>query len=120
VNNIISILILLILTVITGWGDTQFFIHSSQIWQKGRIIWPEIVKSTFGVSIAIVSYWLALKYLQEFKIISAEIQTILWFLIVIIGVAAVSGKFSTWPATEKIISLVIIVGLGWLLIKTGG
>jgi hypothetical protein len=26
----------------------QGFVHSSNIWQSGKLIWPEVMKSAFG------------------------------------------------------------------------
>jgi hypothetical protein len=50
---------------------------------------------------------------------SAEIQTAVWFAMTIIGVVIFSGRFFTWPRLEQIVATLVLVGLGWLLVRTG-
>lgn len=48
---------------------------------------------------------------------SAELQTTVWFAMTIIGVVIFSGKFLAWPRLEQVVA--VLVGLGWLLARTG-
>jgi hypothetical protein len=50
---------------------------------------------------------------------SAEIQTAVWFAMTIIGVVLFSGRLFTWPRVEQIVAALVLVGLGWLLVRTG-
>ena len=50
---------------------------------------------------------------------SAEIQTAPWFAMTIIGVVIFSGRFFSWPRLEQIVATLVLVGLGWLLVRTG-
>ena len=37
----------------------------------------------------------------------------------IIGVVIFSGRFFTWPRLEQFVAVLVLVGLGWLLVRTG-
>jgi hypothetical protein len=50
---------------------------------------------------------------------SAELQTIVWFAMTIIGVVVFSGKFLAWPRLEQGVAVLVLIGLGWLLARTG-
>ena len=50
---------------------------------------------------------------------SAEVQTAVWFAMTIIGVVIFSGRFFSWPRLEQIVAALVLVGLGWLLVRTG-
>ena len=117
----ISILFLLIVfTLISGLADAQGFVHASSIWSGGKLIWPEIVKSALGFGLGMVAYWVCVRFLQDFRIISPEIQTIGWFTATIIGVALFSGKFLHWQVFDQMVGIAILCGFAWLLFRTGG
>src|SRR5215470_6268689 len=84
------------ITLVSGVGDSQGFIHAAKIWQSGKLVFSELGKSALGFSVGIGSYWLGVKYLKEFGVISPETQTLIWFGITIVGVAFISGKFFRW------------------------
>ena len=119
-NKIFAIILIIILTILSGMGDSQGFLHSSLVWKNGKFIWSEAGKSTLGFGFGILLYWFAIKYMQQVGIISAEIQTVAWFTVTIIGVAIVSGKFIQWGAIDKIISIGVLIGISLLLFRTGG
>ncbi|GAC1349586.1 MAG: hypothetical protein NVSMB27_24110 [Ktedonobacteraceae bacterium] len=117
----ISIVILLIMfTIISGLADAQGFVHASNIWQSGKPIWPEIMKSALGFGIGMVAYWFCVRFLQDFRIISPEIQTLGWFTATIIGVALFSGKFLHWHIVDQSVGIAVLCGVAWLLFRTGG
>jgi hypothetical protein len=114
-----TVIIILVLTLISGWGDSQGFVHSSKVWEKGKFIWSEAGLSALGYIFGTVVFWLAIKYLQEVKVFSAEVQTLFWFSTVIVGVAIASGKFFQWDAIDKIIGIAVLVGIAILLFRVG-
>lgn len=107
-------------TLISGIGDSQGFIYAANVWQNGGLVWGELSKSALGFSIGIGTYWLSLKYLKELGVIAPETQAIFWFGITIIGVAFISGKFLRWQIIDQIIAITVLLGIGWLLFRTGG
>ena len=115
-----SVLFIIVLTVLTGLADSQGFLHSSNVWKNGKFIWYEAVKSLIGFGVGIVFFWFAIKYMQKIGIVSTEIQTTIWFAVTIIGVAFVSGKFFQWNLSNQLISILVLLGIGILIFRTGG
>lgn len=118
-ESISLILIIGILTVISGYSDAQGFLHASNIWHKGEIVWDELGKSALGFAGGIISYWIVIKFLQQAGIVLPEIQTIGWFAVTIIGIALISGKFANWQTIDQIVAILVVFGLGWLLLRVG-
>lgn len=118
-DKLSSAIIIIILTLLSGFGDAKGFFHAANIWRNGTIIWAELSKSALGFGIGISAYWIVIKYLKEFGVNSPEIQTIGWFIVTIIGVAVLSGKFSHWERIDQIIGVVLVAGFSFLLFRTG-
>ena len=108
------------LTLISGTGDAYGFLHSAKIWQENRLAWPEVGLSALGFGLGISMYWLMLKYLQALGVHAPELQTTFWFGATIIGVAFGSGAFFKWESREQFVGVVVVIGITWLLVKTGG
>lgn len=109
------IIFIILLTLISGWADSQGFIHAAKIWKDNALIWKEVRMSVIGFSIGISSYFLAIRYLNQIGIVSPEVQTIGWFVVTIIGVALTSGQFFKWTLIDQLVASVIVMGLAWLL-----
>lgn len=119
-SYLLNVLLVIGLTLLSGFGDSRGFIYASQLWDKGKIVYDALLKSTLGFALGIVAYWVVIKYMQKLNIISPEIQTIGWFGVTIIGIAMTSGQFFKWHRTDQIIAIVVVFGIGWLLFRTGG
>jgi hypothetical protein len=121
VSTIASLVALLIaLTLISGLADAQGFIHASNVWLNGKLIWAEVIQSALGFGIGIVAYWMCIRFLQDFSIISPEIQTVGWFTTTIIGVAMFSGKFLHWQIVDQMVGMAVLLGVVWLLARSAG
>lgn len=118
-DKIVPFLIVVALTVISGFGDAQGFIHAANIWQNGRLAWDALARSALGFAFGISMYWLALRWMKEIGIVSPEVQTVAWFAVTIIGVALASGNFVKWQVSEQVVAVVVLVGIGWLMLRTG-
>ena len=114
--KVISIIIGL--TLLSGFADAQGFLHAAHIWEGKNVIWSEVVKSAIGFGSGIIVYWIALKYLAA-HVAAPEMQTMLWFGVTIVGVAVASGRFAQWRGTEQVVACGVVLGIGWLLIRTG-
>lgn len=113
-----TIIILVIATIISGYADSRGFIYSSQIWVNNSVNYASLTKSGTGFAIGILAYWIAIKSLQDLNVAtSSEIQTLGWFVVTIIGVAISSGDFMKWDSIDKIISLCIVGGFCLLLVR---
>jgi hypothetical protein len=113
-----SALLVLALCLLSGVADSRGFIHASRMWQDDHVIWPEFCWSATGFALGIGTYWLSLRFMSRLGIASPEVQTMVWFAVTIIGVALASGKFNKWPMPDRLIATVVVVGLGWLLIRS--
>jgi hypothetical protein len=60
---------------------------------------------------------LSLKYMRALGVHSATIQTSLWFLATIVGLALVSGEFRKWQRVDQAVAIVVAAGLSWLVVR---
>ena len=109
----------LVLIVLSGFADSLGFVYAAKIWQGGAVSWPYVGRAALGFFAGITLYVFALKYMARMGITSAEIQTAVWFAMTIIGVVIFSGRFFSWPRLEQSVAVLVLVGLGWLLVRTG-
>ncbi|MEP6987767.1 MAG: hypothetical protein ABI970_19360, partial [Chloroflexota bacterium] len=96
-----SYAVIVILTILSGIGDAQGFLHAARMWQSGKLIWVEMGLSALGFAIGIALYWLALRSMNTVGITSPEIQTVTWFAVTLISVALVSGSFLKWTLLDQ-------------------
>ncbi|HZS79297.1 MAG TPA: hypothetical protein VFA41_21975 [Ktedonobacteraceae bacterium] len=116
-SKISSIALILVLTICSGLADSQGFVHAANVWDGGKIVWIEIFKSALGFFGGILLYWVAIKFVQEVRIASPEIQTLGWFSVTIVGVAVSTGKFWQWQIIDKLIGICVLLGMCWLLLR---
>lgn len=115
----LRIVLLAGLTLASGLGDAHGFVHASRMWVEGRLVWSEFARSAVGFGIGIGSYWIAVRDLARAGVLTPEVQTLLWFGVTIVGVAAVSGRFFAWRALDQAVAAFVLAGLGWLLVRNG-
>lgn len=113
-------LLILGLLALSGFADSLGFVYASRIWQGGVLSWSYLAKSALGWWIGISLYVVALRPMSTVGVTSAEIQTAVWFAMTIIGVVVFSGRFFTWAWLDQAIAVLVVVALGWLLVRTGG
>ena len=112
-----SIVVIAVLTALSGLGDAQGFIHAGKVWQDGRFIWAEALKCAAAFQFGTIMYWLALRSLSSHGIVAVEIQTLFWFGITIVGVAIFSGHYLRWPMADQAAAIGVLAGIGWLLFR---
>jgi hypothetical protein len=113
-----SVLLIALMTVLSGLGDALGFIHAGKVWQDGRIDWSHALKSAAGFQFGVVTYWFVLRLLAEHGIVAVEVQTLFWFGATILGIALLSGELLRWPAIDQFAAGSVLVGIGWLLYRT--
>lgn len=111
--------LVLVLMVLSGFADSLGFVYAAKIWNGDQVSWPDVGKSALGWATGITFYVFSLRYIQRAGVTSAEIQTMIWFAMTIIGVVIFSGRFFSWPRLEQAIAVLVLVGLGWLMVRTG-
>jgi hypothetical protein len=117
-NKYFIIGIIVLLTLISGFGDSQGFYHASFIWKDNKLVWTSLLKSFAGFAIGIGAYWIVIRYLHQFNIVTPEIQTIGWFSVTIIGLALLSGKLAYWNRIDQIVALFVLIGVCILIVRT--
>jgi hypothetical protein len=117
----IRLLVLIVgITLVSGIGDSHGFIHAARMWHNLKFVWDEFGKSALGFGVGIGSYWISVRYLNEFGLLSPETQTLIWFGTTIVGVALLSGRFFLWQTIDQLVAVVVLLGIGWLLFRAGG
>jgi len=111
--------LVLVLIVLSGFADSLGFAYAAKIWKSGVVSWPDFGRAWAGWAVGITLYVISLKYMARLGVTSAEIQTAVWFAMTIIGVVIFSGRFFSWPRVEQIVATLVLLGLGWLLVRTG-
>jgi hypothetical protein len=116
----IKLLFLIVgITLISGLGDSQGFIHAGKMWEDDKIVWAELAKSASGFTMGTSTYWLAVRYFKAFGVFSPETQTLIWFAVTIIGVALLSRTFFVWQKIDQVVAVFVFLGISWLLIRIG-
>jgi hypothetical protein len=118
VERLSLVLLVVGISIVSGLGDSQGFIHAARVWQGGSLVPSELAKSALGFGIGIGGYWVSVKYLQALGMLAPEAQTLVWFSVTLLGVALVSGRFLRWQTLDQVVGLVVLLGLGWLLFRT--
>jgi hypothetical protein len=119
-HQVIIIMLIILLTLLSGLADAQGFIHASTTWVNGKLIWAEGLKSLLAFGIGAICYLLGANFLKQAGIVLPEIQTIIWFVVTIIGVAVISGRFLHWHLLDQLVGIAVLCGIAWLLVRTGG
>ena len=105
-------------TIASGVFDALAFSYAARMWKEGRLVAGEATKAAGSFTIGIALYFVAVRYLSEAGVVFAEIQTLLWFGVTIIGVAVLQGRFFQWQVAEQVVAVSVFLGLGWLISRT--
>ena len=107
------------LTVLSGLGDSQGFLHAARIWRDDQLVCLELAKSAAGFGVGIGMYWISIRFLQQSGVLSAETQSLLWFGVTTAGIAVFSGTYFRWATVDQSVAVLVLAGIGWLLFRTG-
>ena len=107
-------------TVLAGLTDGYGLYHGSRVLVDGKVDVGAMARSAVGFAIGTFFFWVTTAALQRVGNVSAELQTLTWFGVAIVGVAALSGKVLQWQRSEQVIGAAVLLGIGWLLARTGG
>jgi hypothetical protein len=114
-----DLLILLAATLACGAADALGFVHAARVWQGGRFVGREALVSAASFQLGVAMYWVALRTLSAWGVVSTEAQTLVWFAATIIGVAILSGQFLRWQLLDQTVAVGVLAGIAWLLARTG-
>jgi hypothetical protein len=111
------IALVIALTLFSGLADSRAFLLAAQTWRDDRPDLLVLGKSLLFFAFGILLYVLSLKFLRYLGVHSATIQTSLWFLATIVGLAIISGEFLRWQRLDQAIAIVVAAGLTWLVVR---
>lgn len=117
VSEALSIGALLLLLAGAGWGDAFGFIHAAKVWNGSIVVPGELGRSAAWFAFGIVQYWLALYWARRLGIVSAGVQTLLWFTVTIVGVAIGTGDVSRWQAVDQVLAVTLVVGMAVFAVR---
>ena len=115
--NVQSVLLIATFTVLSGLGDAAGFVFASRIWSEGRFVGVEAAKCLASFQFGMLMYWVALWKLSEHGIDSAELQTMFWFVVTIIGVALLSGRVFAWAPLDQAVAGAVMIGVFFLMYR---
>jgi hypothetical protein len=105
-------------TIAAGLFDALAFSYSATMWQAGRLVWVQAAKAAASFATGIILYWIAIRYLHEAGVVLPEIQTLIWFVVTIVGVALLGGRLLQMPVLDQIAAANALISLGWLIVRT--
>jgi len=115
--KILYVVLVIALTLFSGLADSRAFLLAAQTWHDDRLDLLLLARSLLFFAIGILLYVLSLKFLRYLGVHSATIQTSLWFMATIVGLALVSGEFVKWHRVDQAIAILVAAGLTWLVVR---
>ncbi len=115
--KILYVVLVVALTLFSGLADSRAFLFAAQTWHDDRLNLLLLGKALVFFAIGILLYVLSLKFLRYLGVYSATIQTSLWFMATIIGLALISGEFVRWQRLDQAVAIVVAAGLTWLVVR---
>jgi hypothetical protein len=112
-------LLIVAFTVASGVFDALGLTQAAGVWQGGRLNAAMAAKSAGSFMIGIAMYWGAVRFLNEAGIVTAELQTLLWLGVTIVGVAVLGGRFFQWPLLDQVLAVNVLASLAWLVSRAG-
>ncbi len=109
--------LMLTLTVVSGLFDAEGFLYASRIWQQGVFDLGALWRSAASFAVGISIYFVMLRSLDQLGVNAAEVQTLLWFGVTLVGVALLRGTFFAWPRVDQAVAVLVLAGIAALLVR---
>jgi len=115
--KLMYVILVIALTLFSGLADSRAFLYAAQTWPNDQLNLVMLLKALLFFAFGILLYVLSLKFLCYLGVHSATIQTSLWFLATIVGLAILSGEFLKWQRLDQAIAIAVAAGLTWLVVR---
>ena len=115
--KILYVVLVIALTLFSGLADSRAFLFAAKTWENDRLNYLLLGKSLLFFGFGILLYILSLKFLRYLGVHSATIQTSLWFMATLIGLAILSGDFLKWQRLDQTVAVLVAAGLTWLVVR---
>ena len=101
---ILSWIWVIVLTVTSGLFDAQGFLYASRVWENGALNLAALGRSAGGFAVGISLYYVMLRSLGALGVRAAEVQTLMWFSVTLIGARSTMGAdwTATWSARSPV------------------
>jgi len=117
VDQVVSVVMIVVVTILSGLADAQGAVYASRIWQNGQLVPSELGAAALFFTVGIGLYFIAIRFMQQVGIVAPEIQSAMWYAVVIVGIALISHAFFGWNMLDQIVALGVIGGIIWLSIR---
>ncbi len=112
---ILSSILVLILTVLSGLMDARGFVYAGRAWPGGHLSWPAVGLSMLAFFAGIALYIGSVRFMQSVGVNAVALQSGIWFVATAIGIAAMDGTVLQWSRPQQLIALAVMAGLAWLI-----
>lgn len=105
------------LTLTSGLFDAHGFLYAAKVWEGGALNLGALGRSAGSFALGISLYYLMLRSLDALGVRAAEVQTLMWFGVTLIGVAILRGSFATWSRLDQLVGVLVLVGIAALMVR---
>jgi len=106
------------LLIITGYIDGQAFDKAAQIWQVDKSLTMKTLLITLGIfNIGLLTFFASLFFSEKQGITNSVVLTLVWFVVTIISLAFITGRFFELSVLDKGISLAVVLLIGLLYVR---
>ena len=117
-GQVANLLIVGLLTVVSGLLDARGFVYAGRAWPDGQLDLKMGLASLAAFSGGLSAYIVAIKFMQNAGIQGVALQSGIWFVVTAIGIAAMDGSLLAWSRTQQVVGLGVAVALCWLISTT--
>jgi hypothetical protein len=114
-NRVLSGVIVLLLTLLSGFMDAKGFVYAARAWPEGRLDLRFATASMLSFFAGLSLYIAAVRFMKGVGVNAVALQSGIWFIITAVGIAAMDGSVLQWSRTQKVVAFFVATGLGWLL-----
>jgi hypothetical protein len=112
-----KVLPIVLLAMLAGFGDAFGFTRAPHVWAQHGLSGPALAQTLFGFLVGAVGYVALVRLLLSCDIRTPEVQAMIWLAACSVGVGTASGRAYHWPATDKVVGLLVVAGIAWLSLR---
>jgi hypothetical protein len=113
-----SLLVVGLLTLVSGLLDARGFVFASRAWPSGQLDLKMGLASMASFAGGLTAYILSVKFMHHAGIQGVALQSGIWFVVTAIGIALMDGSIAQWSRVQQAVGIVVAVALCWLISTT--
>jgi hypothetical protein len=114
-NRLLSGVIVLVLTLLSGIMDAKGFVYAARAWPEGRLDVRFATASMLAFFAGLSLYIGAVRFMKSVGVNAVALQSGIWFVVTAVGIAVMDGSVLQWSRSQKMVAVVVAAGLAWLL-----